>query len=55
MKKRKKMKPIDEMPKQNPVAKFAGQFNKAKVFEDKSKYNRKGKHKEEEASPLPQK
>ncbi|MEQ1546314.1 hypothetical protein [Methyloglobulus sp.] len=52
MKKRKKMNKIDEAPLQNPVAKFAGLFNKAKVFDDKSKYNRKAKHANEEASPL---
>jgi hypothetical protein len=29
----------------NPVAKFANQYNKAKVFKDKKKdYNRKSKH-----------
>lgn len=40
-----------EPPKQNPVAKFAGRFNKAKVFEDKNKYSRKAKHANQEASP----
>ncbi len=44
-----------EPPKQNPVAKFAGRFNKAKVFDDKSRYNRKQKHAKQEASPSVQK
>jgi len=30
---------------QNPVAKYAHQFNKAQVFKDKTKYQRKVKHK----------
>jgi len=34
------------LPLKNPVAKFAYQFNKAKVFKDKTKYQRKAKHKE---------
>ena len=50
MKKRKNMNKIEDAPKQNPVAKFAYQFNKAKIFSDKSKYNRKDKHEEQEAS-----
>jgi hypothetical protein len=29
----------------NPVAKFAGDFNKAQTFRDRTKYNRKDKHK----------
>ena len=32
------------VPIQNPVAKFAHQFNKAHVFEDKNSYRRKAKH-----------
>jgi hypothetical protein len=41
---------IDCVPVQNPVAKFAHQFNKAHVFEDKNKYRRNAKHKKQEAS-----
>lgn len=37
----------------NPVAKFAGRFNKAKVIADKNAYSRKAKHvkREQEVSP----
>jgi hypothetical protein len=35
---------------QNPVAKFAHQFNKAQVFCDKSQYRRSAKHRKQEAS-----
>jgi hypothetical protein len=55
MKKRKNMNKIGEIPNQNPVAKFAHQFNKAQVFSDKSKYSRKAKHGKQEVSPLVQK
>jgi hypothetical protein len=34
----------------NPVAKFAHQFNKAQVFADKTKYQRRAKHKKQEVS-----
>ncbi len=34
--------------KQNPVAKFAHQFNKAQVFADKRHYKRNAKHKSAE-------
>lgn len=45
MKKRKKL-PVDtRLVVKNPVAKYAHQFNKAQVFNDKSKYQRKAKHK----------
>jgi len=37
---------------QNPVAKFAHQFNKACIFADKSKYRRNLKHRKQEASPI---
>jgi hypothetical protein len=43
---------IDCIPIQNPVAKFAHQFNKAHVFEDKNKYRRNAKHRKQEASPI---
>jgi hypothetical protein len=45
MKKRKKLKE-SKIPLSNPVAKFAHQFNKSTVFKDKTKYQRKAKHKE---------
>ena len=52
MKKRKNPNKLDFVPIQNPVAKFAHQFNKAHVFEDKNKYRRNAKHKKQEASPI---
>ena len=52
MKKRKNPNKIDCFPIQNPVAKFAHQFNKAHVFEDKNKYRRNAKHRKQEASPI---
>ena len=55
MKKRKNMNKIEETLNQNPVAKFAHQFNKAQVFDDKSKYNRKEKYVKQEVSPSDQK
>jgi hypothetical protein len=51
MKKRKIMNTIQEAPKQNPVAKFASQFNKAQIFADKKLYSRKVKHGKQEVSP----
>jgi hypothetical protein len=50
MKKRKKPNKIDCIPIQNPVAKFAHQFNKALVFEGKNKYHRNAKHRKQEVS-----
>ena len=50
MKKRKKPNKIDCVPIQNPVAKFAHQFNKAHVFEDKNKYHRNAKHRKQDTS-----
>ena len=52
MKKLKNPNKIDCIPIQNPVAKFAHQFNKAHVFVDKSKYRRNAKHRKQEASPI---
>jgi len=52
MKKRKKAKESDVCLLKNPVAKFAHQFNKAKAFKDKTKYQRKVKHKEKESFPM---
>lgn len=43
MKKKKKAK---KSKRKNPVAKFANDFNRAKVFADRSKYNRKKKYEE---------
>jgi hypothetical protein len=45
MKKRKKLKEA-KVSLSNPVAKFAYQFNKSQIFKDKTKYQRKAKHKE---------
>lgn len=39
---------INATPKLNPVAKFAGKFNKAKVINDKNAYTRKAKHVKQE-------
>ena len=44
MRKQPKAKGIDNLPTHNPVAKFAHQFNKAQIFADKRKYQRKAKH-----------
>jgi len=52
MKKRKNTHKIDCVPIQNPVAKFAHQFNKAHVFEDKNKYHRNTKHRKQDTSPI---
>ena len=52
MKKRKNTHKIDCVPIQNPVAKFAHQFNKAHVFEDKNKYHRNAKHRKQDTSPI---
>ncbi len=50
MKQRNNPDKIDYPPIKNPVAKFARQFNKAHVFEDKNKYHRNAKHRKQEAS-----
>lgn len=52
MKKRRNLKEIANSPGQNPVAKYAGRFNKAKIFADKSQYRRKAKHANQEAFPI---
>jgi hypothetical protein len=52
MKKRKNPNKLDCVPIQNPVAKFARQFNKAHVFADKNHYRRSAKHRKQEASPI---
>lgn len=48
MKKTNKSKHLETDFIKNPVAKFAHQFNKAQVFKDKTKYQRKAKHKGKE-------
>jgi len=48
MKKTKKGKVVAETVTNNPVAKFAGKFNKAKIYRDKTKYQRTAKHKGKE-------
>ena len=50
MKKRNIPEKIETVPINNLVAKFAHQFNKAHVFEDKNKYRRNAKHRKQEAS-----
>ena len=52
MKKRSNPNKIDCIPIQNPVAKFAHQFNKAQIFADKNQYRRNAKHRQQEASPI---
>ena len=52
MKKRKKPYKIDRAVVQNPVAKFAHQFNKSHVFCKKNAYRRKAKHVRQEVSPI---
>ena len=52
MRKRKNPQGTDDVPNQNPVAKYAHLFNKAQTFCDKSKYSRKAKHTRQEASPM---
>ena len=44
MRKQNKAKGLDHIPVNNPVAKFARHFNKAQVYADKRKYQRKPKH-----------
>ena len=44
MKKQNRGKVSAAPPNTNPVAKFAHQFNKAQIFADKRKYQRKAKH-----------
>jgi hypothetical protein len=50
MKKQKKTKIPEAMSLQNPVAKYARQFNKACVFADKNQYRRHAKHRKQEVS-----
>lgn len=50
MKKHKKTKTVEAPSLQNPVAKYARQFNKAQVFADKNQYHRHAKHRKQEVS-----
>lgn len=52
MKKRSNKNGRGNIPDQNPVAKYAHQFNKAHIFKDKSKYARKAKHSKQEVFPM---
>lgn len=52
MKKTRKSKHLEIDFMKNPVAKFAHQFNKSQVFKDKTKYQRKAKHKGQEPFPM---
>jgi stalled ribosome alternative rescue factor ArfA len=52
MKKMKKPKGLETRQVKNPVAKFAFKFNKARVFNDKTKYQRNNKHKGKEPFPM---
>ncbi|WP_305909846.1 DUF7230 family protein [Methylomarinum roseum] len=52
MKKRKKSNGLQIAEQRNPVAKYAHRFNKARVFKDKSKYQRQAKHKGREPFPI---
>lgn len=44
MKKQNRANALPELPVRNPVAKFAHQFNKPQVFNDKRRYQRTAKH-----------
>lgn len=52
MKKKKKSIEQGTCLSRNPVAKFASQFNKAQFFKDKTKYQRRSKHKDKEPFPM---
>lgn len=41
-----------EVGRRNPVAKFAGKFNKAQTHRDRTKYYRKDKHKKGRTDPF---
>jgi|WetSurSiteA1Bulk_404760.scaffolds.fasta_scaffold00101_17 hypothetical protein len=47
MKKRKNPQLPEQVTLQNPVAKYARQFNKAAVFADKNQYRRNAKHRKQ--------
>jgi hypothetical protein len=50
MRKQKKTKTPETVNLQNPVAKYARQFNKALIFVDKNQYRRQPKHRKQEVS-----
>jgi hypothetical protein len=52
MKRRKNLNKIEHLPAQNPVAKYAHQFNSAHIFADKNKFRRHAKHRKQEAFPV---
>ena len=52
MKKTKKPKVLGAEKIKNPVAKFLFHFNKARIFKDKTKYQRTAKHKGKEPFPM---
>jgi hypothetical protein len=52
MKKCKKIPPTAKEVVLNLVAKHARTFNKAHVFQDKTKYSRKAKYKNQEPLPI---
>ena len=52
VKKTKKVKRLETEKIKNPVAKFTFQFNKAQTFKDKTKYQRRAKHKGQEPFPM---
>ncbi|MES9901292.1 MAG: hypothetical protein ABW168_01255 [Sedimenticola sp.] len=45
-------KRVRKPPTRNPVAKYAARFQRAAVFNDRSKYRRHNKHKGREPFPL---
>jgi hypothetical protein len=49
---KKKTRPPPSVPMHNPVAKFAGKFNRAATFRDARAYTRKPKHKDREPFPI---
>lgn len=53
MKKRTKTNSSTTIPIRNPVAKFAGQFNRGTIFQDKRQYRRNAKHKRQEPFAMP--
>lgn len=51
---KKKTQKLDKvlLSRKNPVAKFAYQYNRSRIFSDKTKYSRKAKHKSRESFPI---
>ena len=48
---KKKRRDLDDMVMKNPVAKYAGRFNKQQVFKDRTKYCRKIKYRKPDQNP----